>query len=170
MQKLVESPKTKILQYTITLGVCALLSFGLACWLGLFTNWEVLKAKAEGWSWRYYDDYSKNMFVWCNATFSVGILCFGFGLLFILSAGGAFEMLVYGIRRFISLFQRDPSKIRFKTFYDYHMYRSGEPKRSFLFMVIIGLLFVGLSMMFMILWNNAVTAYESAHDITNFNV
>ena len=165
MQKLVESPKTKILQYTITFGVCALLSFGLACLLGLFTNWEVLKARASGWTWRFYDEYSKNMHVWCNATFIVGIFSFGFGMLFILSNGGAFEMLAYGMTRFFSLFKRDPSKVRFQTFYDYHTYRSGEPKRSFLFMVIIGLLFVGLSMMFMILWNNAVTAYEAANQI-----
>ena len=163
MQKIIVSPTTKILQYSITIAVCGLLSFGLASLFGLFTDWEVLRAKAAGWSWRFYDTYSKNMFVWCNGTFIVGVICAGIGMLVILSHGGAFEMLAYGMMRFFSLFRKDPTKVKFKTFYDYHLYKSGEPKDSVAFLLIVGLLYIGLSILFMVLWNNAVTAYEAVN-------
>ena len=89
------------------------------------------------------------MYILTNSTFVVGIVCAGFGLLVVASNGGAFEMFVYGMRRFFSLFQRDVNKVKFKTFYDYHVYRSSEPKRSFAYLLIVGGAFLALSGVFL---------------------
>ena len=160
MQKRIESPKTKILQYVIAIAIGALVSFLVACLFGLFTDWQVLRDKSPGWSWRFYDTYTKNMFVLTNGIFVSGVLCFCFGMLCILSNGGAFDFIVYGIKRFISLFKKDPSDVRFKTYYDYKMYRDGTPKSSFLYMVLVGLLYVGVSMIFLLLWKNGIAPFE----------
>ena len=153
-----EKPLTSVLKYTITLAACVLISFVVACIMGLFTDWETLKNKLQypAGDLGFINEYSKNMYVLTNATFVTGVLCFAFGVLFVLANGGAFEMLVYGISRFFSLFQKDPSKVKFKTFYDYHMYKSAEPKTSFLFMIIDGLIIVLLSGVFLILWYQSV--------------
>ena len=80
-----------------------------------------------------------------DATFVSGVVMFGIGVLVVASNGGAFEMFVYGMRRFISWFQKDVNKVRFKTFYDYHVYRSGEPKHSFAYLLIVGGIFLAIS-------------------------
>ena len=142
--------KTKILQYSITFSVCLVLSFLSAWIMGIFTPWETLQEKSN---WNFNSELTKNMFVLTNATFVVGVLCVAFGLLVVAANGGAFEMLTYGIRRFFSLFKRDPSAVKFKTFYDYHVYRSDEPKKSVLYFIIVGAFYIGISMLFLAIYN-----------------
>ena len=127
-----------------------ILSFILSVLLGLFENLETIAPRyPEGYM---PTDLAKSMYILTNGTFIVGMLTASFGMLVLASNGGAFEMFVYGIRRFISLFQKDVNKVRFKTFYDYHVYKSSEPKKSFLYLVIVGLVFVAISGLFLALW------------------
>ena len=79
---------------------------------------------------------------------------FGIGVLVVASNGGAFEMFVYGMRRFISWFQKDVNKVRFKTFYDYHVYHSEKPKPEFLFLILVGLFYVGVSLILVAFYMN----------------
>lgn len=144
MQKPPSDIKKTILKYVITFTACLLVSFLLAVIMGLFRDYKAIKD--AGSTWNFKDEYSKNLFVIINGTFIVGILTASFGALVALANGGAFEMLVYGVRRFFSLFQKDVNKVKFKTFYDYHVYHSEKPKSEFGFLVINGLLFVGVSL------------------------
>ena len=152
MQNPESNAKKTILEYLITFGACLTVSFILAVIFGLFRDWESIKA--AGSTWNFKDEYSKNLFVIINATFVVGILTACFGGLVAMANGGAFEMLVYGVRRFISLFQKDPNKIRFKTFYDYHVYHSEKPKPEFLFLILVGLFYVGVSLILVVFYMN----------------
>ena len=144
--KKVRNPDSLLLRYGITIGICLVLSFILIWVWGIFDNFEVVKEKTN---WNINSELTKNMYILTNSTFVVGIVCAGFGLLVVASNGGAFEMFVYGMRRFFSLFQRDVNKVKFKTFYDYHVYRSSEPKRSFAYLLIVGGAFLALSGVFL---------------------
>ena len=145
--------KGKILRYSITIGICLVLTFVIACISGLFSSWEDVKANTN---WNVYDEFTKNMFLLTNASFTIGVICAGVGLLVFAANAGAFEFIVYGIRRFFSIFQRDPSKVRFKTYADYHAYKSGAPNHPFLYLVIVGVLFIGFSFLFLTFYQNNV--------------
>ncbi|HHT66697.1 MAG TPA: DUF3899 domain-containing protein [Erysipelotrichaceae bacterium] len=148
MQKKNKIKKT-ILQYCITTGACLIVGFVIAVLYGLFTPWEALK---ESRPINIDSELTKVFFILTNSAFIVGVLTASFGLLILAANGGAFEMIVYGIRRFFSLFQKDVNKIKFKTFYDYHIYNQGKPKQPFLFLVVVGLVFIGLSMIFYVIY------------------
>ena len=142
--------KNKLLiRYVITASICLVLSFIYSAIAGIFKPYSEVAALT---GWNINSELTKCMFILCNATFVVGILCAGFGLLVVASNGGAFEMFVYGMRRFISLFQKDVNKIKFQTFYDYHVYKSSEPKRSFWYLIIVGVVFLGLSGLFLLIY------------------
>ena len=133
---------TRILQYSITLGVCLLLCFGYSVVAGIFKDWETVQRITN---WHITNEAAKNLFILTNAFFSVGVLCTCIGLFILAANGGAFEMLVYGMGRFFSLFKKDPTKVKFKTFYDYHVYHSEQEPTPFGFFVAIGALLIIVS-------------------------
>lgn len=143
--------KARILQYTITTGVCLLLCFVYAWAVGIFKNWEEVLRLTE---WNITNEASKNTFILTNAFFTVGAICACIGLFILAANGGAFEMLVYGVSRFFSLFKKDPNKIRFKTFYDYHVYHSEQEPTPFGFFLVIGFSLIGISLIFLALYYN----------------
>ena len=149
------SRKTLVLQYTITFAICAVLAFIWASASGIFHSYEQVVADTH---WNIANEAQKNYFLLTNAFFGVGAITAGIGLLVVASNGGAFEMLYYGLRRFISLFQRDPNKFRFRTFYDYQVYRQGKESSSFVFLLVIGGLFLAVSFIFLSLYNGAAPA------------
>ena len=128
--------KKKILEYSITFFICALLSFILLVVKGVFENPE---AKAL-------------MHYFVDSFFVSGILCLAFGLLVLASNGGAFDLIIYGVTRFFSLFKRDPTKVKYKTYYDYHIARAERKKTEFLFLIIVGSIYVIASMVFLCFW------------------
>ena len=135
-----------LIRYVICASACLILSFIYCAATGIFSPWQQVVNQT---GWNINSELTKVMFILSNATFIVGMVCAGFGLLVVASNGGAFEMFVYGMRRFISIFQKDVNKIRFKTFYDYHIYKSSEPKKSFWYFIIIGVFFIALSGIFL---------------------
>ena len=145
--------KTKILQYVITFGACLLLCFIYVAIAGIFKDWQTV---VNDTGWKITNEQSKVFFLLSNAFFVIGVLCTAAGLLVVAANGGAFEMFVYGIKRFISLFKKDPSKVKFQTFYDYHVYRSQQPKQSYLFLILIGLLYIGVSIIFVFIYQSAL--------------
>lgn len=143
--------KSIVLHYSITLGVSLVICFLLSWLMGVFTPWEVLKVNT---SWHFNNELTKVFFLLTNCTFIVGILASCFGLLIMAANGGAFEMLNYGLKRFFSLFQKDPTKVKFKTFYDYHTYNTDKPKTPFLYLVVVGLFFIALSCLFLFVYTS----------------
>ena len=140
-----------ILRYSISFGVCLIISTIIVFSMGILESWQVLVDKH---GWNMHDELTKNMYILSNATFIVGVICLGLGLMTLAANGGAFEMIGYGISRFISLFRRDHTKVRFQTFYDYHAYKSEQPKPPFLYLVVVGLFYIGISIIFVTIWYN----------------
>ena len=129
--------KKKILQYVITIAVCSLITFIVLALRGIFNSPEPKQVA------HYLTD----------AFFAVGIITTMVGLLIFVSNGGVFDMLVYGVYRFITiLFKKDHRNVKYNTFYDYRVAKAERPKASFLFLIIVGLIFVGISMIFLIQW------------------
>ena len=125
------------------------MSFILALVAGIFLPYEKVIDK---FSWQDATDLLVRMHILTDATFVSGVLIFSVGVLVVASNGGAFEMLVYGVRRFISLFQKDVNKIKFKTFYDYHVYKSSEPRHSFAYLLVVGAAFIAISGIFLAIY------------------
>lgn len=83
----------------------------------------------------------------CDCFFAVGTVLCCAGLLIFSSNEGTFDMMVYGISSFIDLF-RAKSKKKYETFYDYRNSRA-DVKIPFGFLLICGLLFIAVSLVFM---------------------
>ena len=83
----------------------------------------------------------------CDAFFAVGWVLFAAGVLVFTSNEGTFDMLAYGISSFIDLF-RDKSRKKYATFFDYRESR-GEKKFSFGFLILCGLAFLAVSLVFL---------------------
>ena len=129
--------KKKILEYSITTVAAAIVIFIVLLIKGIFK--EGLEAKEI---YLYLTD----------AFFAIGIIVAGFGLLVFAANSGAFDMLVYGIYRFFTLFKKKPHEVKYETFYDYHIAKAEKPKTDFLFMLIVGLVYIGISMIFLYNW------------------
>lgn len=141
--------KTSILEYSITFGACLLLCF-VYCWIaGIFNSYEVVLSKT---GWHINNEAAKNFFILTNSFFTIGVFCTCVGLFILAANGGAFDMLIYGMGRFFSLFKKDPTKVRFKTFYDYRMYRSEEPKKSCGFFIVVGAFYILVSLLFLYIY------------------
>ena len=102
--------KGGFLKYLITFGVCAVLTFLYLLIEGVFVKTTVADV----------------LQVTVNGFFSIGIVTVCFGLLVFISNNGAFDFFAYGIRRFFSLFQKNPNKVRYKTYFDYHEAKQEE--------------------------------------------
>ena len=129
--------KTKLLQYGITTLVVSLCSLLIMFTQGLF--------KAT--------DSQTIMKILTDAFFAPGIIAVCFGLLIVASNGGTFYIFSYGISSFMNLFKKDRSKMRYKTYYDYKEAMKDQQK-PYGFILIVGLAFIAISMIFMIIWLN----------------
>ena len=78
---------------------------------------------------------------WSNAFSVSGVLTVCVGLLVVVSNGGAFDMLSYGIKSVFRLFKKDPIDRKYGGFYEYTQARR-QKKRSFWYLVIVGAVFV----------------------------
>lgn len=127
--------KKIILRYSITFGI------------GLIAAFLIMISKSI-----FSQESSRDVFrILTDAFFVPGVVICGYGLLVMASNGGTFDMLTYGIKRFFSLFQRDINKVKHKTFYEYRMAKQ-ENKNPFWYLVIVGLVLIGISMIFLILY------------------
>lgn len=91
------------------------------------------------------------MHVLTDAFFVPGIIISGFGLLVVCSNGGTFDMLRYGIIKFFSLFKKNFNNEKYKTFYEYRMVKSENP-RPFWYLIIVGVSFIIISMIFLVIY------------------
>lgn len=127
--------KKTILRYSITFSI------------GLIASFLIMLSKSI-----FSQESSKEVYkILTDAFFVSGVVICGYGLLVMASNGGTFDMLTYGVKRFFSLFQKDISKIKHKTFYEYRMAKQ-ENKNPFWYLVIVGLVLIGISMIFLILY------------------
>ncbi len=86
----------------------------------------------------------------CNAFSVPGIIMTCFGALVFATNNGAFDMLAFSVIKLFDLFRKDLTKVKYRTFYDYHSAQQGK-KRSFAYMIFVGLFFVAVSVVFLLL-------------------
>lgn len=126
----------KILPYIITAAVGAVIAIII-----MFARYNIHTAP----------DAVTVMHILHNAFFVPGVCLAGIGLIVFASNGGAFDMLGYAVRMFFDLFKRDLSKRKYKDFYEYRQAKKGK-KRSVAFMLIVGLVFIAISVIFLIIY------------------
>lgn len=118
-------------KYIITSAVGLSMTFLFALIRGLANQTETIKV----------------MHILSDSFFITGVLLTGSGLLVLSSNLGTFDMLVYGMTAFIDYF-RKKSERKYETFYDYRVSRE-KNKTSFAFLLIIGIAFIGMSLLFL---------------------
>ncbi len=91
--------------------------------------------------------------VLCNAFFVPGMCTLGFGVLIWSTNGGTFDMLAFGVIKLFDLFKKDLTKVKYKTFYDYRKAQQ-EKQRSFSAYIVVGAVFMAISILFLVLYNN----------------
>ena len=128
--------KKRLLQYGITTGVCLLITFLYLLGVNIFTS----------------TDLKLNLKHLTDAFFTSGVISLSFGLLVFASNGGAYDMIIYGMYRFFTLFKKDHNDVKYPTFYDYHIAKADRKKTEFLFMIIVGAAFILISCIFLIFW------------------
>ena len=87
----------------------------------------------------------------CDATFVPGIAFIGVGLLVITSNGGVFDMLIFGVMKLFSVFKKDPTDVKYRTFYDYKVAME-DHKTPYAQFMIIGAVFGIASVIFLLLY------------------
>lgn len=89
----------------------------------------------------------------CDAFTIPGVIMMCFGALVLISKGGAFDILKYGIIKLFDLFKRDLTKVKYRTLYDYKKAQEGK-KASIAFLLIVGVGLTAVAVVFLILYNS----------------
>lgn len=97
------------------------------------------------------DTTKEIMHILADAFFVPGVVMICTGLLVFTSNEGTFDMLAYGVTKLIDLFRSDATRNKHKSFYDYSVAKH-EEKSRFGHLLIIGLAFLGLSIIFTLVY------------------
>ena len=99
----------------------------------------------------YKTDVVEIMKSLCDSFFVPGMILICVGLLCFADQGGTFDMLAYGIRRFFSVFKRDVTKVKYRTFYEYRKAMQ-ERDMQYGYILVTGILFVIVATVFLLLF------------------
>ena len=127
--------KKRILEYSITTGAFSILAFVIAVLFGLFQ----------------YQEAFRKLAALCDGFFISGFFCLAVGVLLFVHNNGFFDIIVYGMFRFVTLFMKK-KKHNYETFYDYSVMRAEKPKVEFGYFLIIGAIFILVSLVFLYFW------------------
>lgn len=97
------------------------------------------------------------MQIWCDAFFVSGVFLTCGGLIVVASNGGVFDMLGYAVSLLWYTFKSSKVERKYKTFYDYREARK-DRKRSVSYVLIVGLAFIAVSVVFLILYETVGAA------------
>lgn len=129
----------KLKPYLITFAVCAAFTISLLSAYGVFEQTDKVEV-------------IKNL----SDSFIVpGIMALGLGLLFFGTNGGAFDMLAFGVIKLFDVLKKDLTKVKYHDFYEYKQSREGK-KREFLYLVLVGLLFLVVGLIFTFIYDAMV--------------
>lgn len=126
-----------------------LLTYGISALVGVVIFIIIICVK-QVWA---QSETREVMRILSDACLVSGVILGGVGLLVVASNGGAFDMLAYAVRVFFLRFKRDMNNRKYKDFYEYREAKKKE-KRSTAYLLIVGLAFVALAVLFLILYYN----------------
>ena len=122
-------------RYAITAALGAVLVFVIVSVRGIFSENSVREV----------------MRLLSDASFAVGVILSGVGLLFFVSNDGLFDMLSFSMMLLFSKFKRDVSDRKYKDFYEYREAKKGR-KRSFVYLLLVGLGYIALAAIFLFIY------------------
>ena len=128
--------KKLVIRYSVTAGV------GLAI--------AVLVSFARSLYWQ--EDTVSVLEVLCDCFAVPGLLLILFGLLVFCTNGGAFDIFGFGAKKFFGLFKRERTEKDRESFYEYRK-RKQENKHSFLYLIIVGAVFLVIGFIFFLLYH-----------------
>ena len=129
--------KSKIIKYSVTFSICLISAF------------LIMLSKKVFWQ-----EEAKTVYhILTDSFFASGVIMAAFGLLVFATNEGSFDMLAYGIRKLFVFLKRNPTDDKYKTFYDYRQAQR-ENQHDFGYMIIVGVLYIGISMIFLTLYFN----------------
>lgn len=128
--------KKLVIRYSVTAGV------GLAI--------AVLVSFARSLYWQ--EDTVSVLEVLCDCFAVPGLLLILFGLLVFCTNGGTFDIFGFGAKKFFGLFKRERTEKDRESFYEYRK-RKQENKRSFLYLIIVGAVFLVIGFIFFLLYH-----------------
>lgn len=126
----------KIRKYLITITIGLVISFLIMLLKNIFNQ----------------DNVKDVMHILCDSFFASGVFIAGYGLLVVASNGGTFDMFVYGISKFVNMFRKNMNKEKHKTYYEYKQAKAEKPKNEFWYLVLIGVGFILISLIFLIFY------------------
>ena len=127
-----------IIRYSVTSAICLIVAFIIMVSKKVFNE----------------TDPQTIYHILTDSFFVPGVIMASFGLLVFSTNEGTFDMLTYGVRRLFILLRRNPKDEKYKTFYDYRMSQR-ENRHQFGYMIIVGLVYIGISLIFLALYYNA---------------
>ena len=92
----------------------------------------------------------------CDAFSVPGVLGISFGMLIVVSNGGAFDIFAYAIRSIFLLFKKDPLDRKYGGYHEYRQAQQ-EKKRTFWYLIIVGAVFLAVGIALLV-WH--VVAYR----------
>lgn len=96
-----------------------------------------------------------------DAFFVSGILILLFGLMVVVTNEHVFDIAVYGSKvLFNSVMRRGNRKIA-NSYIEYRLLQDEKGKASYFYSIIVGLLFIAISIIFLLLFNSEYTGLES---------
>ena len=129
--------KSKIAKYLITFAIGCIGAFIIMALKNIFQS-ETVK---------------DTFHILTDAFFVPGVLITCFGILVVATNGGTFDMLAYGVMQFFNLFKKNPANRKYKTFYDYKKAQE-DKKLEFWYLIIDGVILIGISLIFLVVYNN----------------
>ena len=125
----------KVLPYIITAVIGIIITVTIICCKQI---WEQTSTRSV-------------MQILSDSFFVPGVCLAGVGLLIFASNGGVFDMLSYAVLLFFNLFRKDVTKRKYKDYYEYRQAKK-DKKRSFAFMLIVGVVFIAIAGIFLIVY------------------
>lgn len=87
-----------------------------------------------------------------DAFFITGVLVTGLGCLIFVAQEGAFDILVYSTKFFFGLFRPKKERKKSESYADYKARMAAKEKLRFLYLIVTGVVFLGISGLFVYLF------------------
>ncbi len=118
--------------------------------IGLFTTLGVLLLKntfIQKDILQFYSDLT-------DAFFIPGVFFISFGLLILATNEHIFDTVTYGVHAVFNAFRKRENRKLKRSYIEYRQHREENGKVSFLYLINVGLLFVAISIVFLLLFNS----------------
>lgn len=128
----------------------ALLRYGITGLIALMTAYGV--AEARGFAWQQAANLQARYL--SDGFFAAGLILTGLGALVWISTTGFFDIFGYGFKSLLVLFSALRRPEEHQHYYDYKQEKDAKRGKPLYFLLLVGLIFVAISVIFLALYYN----------------